>query len=206
MAKPARNADPKQILSAQRTFFVSTKASMGRRVLQSEHVASLLIDVLWFYAAAKKFVVNDFVVMPDHLHALLTLDGSLSIEKAVQLIKGGFSYRVKKELGYAGEVWQHGFSEVRVRDRASFLAHREYIYENLVKAGLVDAPEKFRIARCFLRSARWQGLKPRRRLKARYGTTKVVPCYESRALIRGREMECDWAIPVLLNPPPPRGE
>jgi len=37
--------------------------------------------------------------MKNHLHLLLTIDESLSIEKAVQFVKGGFSYRIKKELG-----------------------------------------------------------------------------------------------------------
>jgi len=52
--------------------------------------------------------------MPDHLHLLITVNGRMTIEKAMQLIKGGFSYRLKKESGYLGEVWQKGFSEVRV--------------------------------------------------------------------------------------------
>jgi hypothetical protein len=51
----------------------------------------------------------------------------MTIEKAMQLIKGGFSYRLKKEFGYAGEVWQRGFSELRVNDRQSFFQHREYL-------------------------------------------------------------------------------
>ena len=38
----------------------------------------------------------------------------MSIEKAVQMIKGNFSYRAKKELGYPWEVWQKGFSEVQI--------------------------------------------------------------------------------------------
>jgi len=36
-----------------------------------------------------------------------------------------------------GEVWQQGFSEVRVDDRESFLKFQEYISQNPVKAGLV---------------------------------------------------------------------
>ena len=93
-----------------------------------------MIDVLRSYVAAGKFVLHDFVVMPDHIHLLLTLDQLMSVEKAAQLVKGGFSYRAKKELGYAGEVWQKGFSEVRILDRQSFLAHRDYIEQNPVKA------------------------------------------------------------------------
>jgi len=65
--------------------------------------------------------------MPDHVHLLVSVDGDVSIEKAMQFIKGGFSYRVKKELGYPGEVWQRGFSEVRVEGEKSFEQHRQYI-------------------------------------------------------------------------------
>ncbi len=57
----------------------------------------------------------------------------MSIERAMQFIKGGFSYQLKKRFGYSGEVWQRGFSEVRVEDRESFLQHREYIAQNPVK-------------------------------------------------------------------------
>jgi putative transposase len=38
--------------------------------------------------------------MPNHLHLLMTLPGDMTIEKAMQLIKGGFSYRLKREFGY----------------------------------------------------------------------------------------------------------
>ncbi len=82
---------------------------MGRQLLQSAAHANLLIDVLRAYVAAKKFIVHDFVVMPDHLHVLMTLGSDMSIEKAMQLIKGGYSYRLKKKLGYTGEIWQRVF-------------------------------------------------------------------------------------------------
>jgi len=116
---------------------------MGRPLRQSERNATLFIDVLRSYVAAGKFQVHDFVVMPDHVHLLVTVGSGMSIEKAMQFIKGGFSYRLKKELGYSGEVWQRGYSEVRVEDRQSFLQLRNYIAENPVRAGLVDSPEKF---------------------------------------------------------------
>jgi putative transposase len=99
--------------------------------------------------------------MPDHVHVLPTLDSSMSIEKAMQLIKGGFSYRLKKELGYAGEIWQRGYSEVRVDERASFLAHRNYIYQNPVEAGLVDSPEKYPYCSLYLKRQKAAGAKAR---------------------------------------------
>ncbi|HWX56090.1 MAG TPA: transposase [Verrucomicrobiae bacterium] len=127
---------------------------MSRALLQSERHANLLIDVLRSYVTAGKFTIHDFVVMPDHLHVLITLDATMSIEKAMQLIKGGFSFRVKKELGYTGEIWQRGFSEVRIEDRASFLAHRDYIYRNPVEAGLASTPEEFPYCSAYLKKTK----------------------------------------------------
>ena len=116
---------------------------MARRLLQSERNAVLLIDVLRSYVAAGRFQLHDFVIMPDHLHLLMTLPVDISVEKAMQLIKGGFSYRLKKDFGYQGEVWQRGFSEVRISDGQSFVEHRDYIVQNPVKAGLVNRAEQY---------------------------------------------------------------
>jgi hypothetical protein len=46
MARPKRNAGKDQILSPSRTFFATTKTSMGRALLQSERNATLWIDWL----------------------------------------------------------------------------------------------------------------------------------------------------------------
>src|ERR1039458_5194691 len=92
MARPARNALPGNILSSARTFFATTKTSQGRALLQSERNATLMIDVLRSYVAARKFRLHDFVVMPDHLHLLVTVGDGMTVERAMQLVKGGFSY------------------------------------------------------------------------------------------------------------------
>jgi putative transposase len=125
MARPARNARPEDISAAARTFFATTETIQGCALLQSQRNAALLIDVLRSYVAAGKFQLHDFVIMPNHVHLLLTAGEGMTIERAMQFIKGGFSYRLKKEYGYMGEVWQRGFSETRVEDRQSFLRHRE---------------------------------------------------------------------------------
>jgi putative transposase len=52
------------------------------------------------------------VVMPDHFHALVTPADEISLEKAVQFIKGGFSFRLKSSL----PVWHPSFTNHRIRD------------------------------------------------------------------------------------------
>lgn len=143
MARPGRNSSQANVLNPARTFFATTKAAMGRSLFQTERNSELLVDVLRSIVAEGHFELHDFVVMPDHVHLLLTVDDGMAIEKAMQLVKGRFSYRLKKELGFLGEVWQRGFSEEQVMGKVSFEAHRRYIAENPVKAGLVGKAEEF---------------------------------------------------------------
>ena len=143
MTKPARNAVPEAALSSSRTFFATTKASMGKHLFQSERNAMLLVDVLRCCVAERKFLLHDFEVMPDHIHLLMTVHEDMTIEKAMQLIKGRFSYRLMRECQYLGEVWQRGFSETRAEDEVRFSRYREYIAQNPVKAGLVESAGEY---------------------------------------------------------------
>jgi putative transposase len=126
MVKLTRRSDQRNIVAGVRTFFAGSKTSLSRKFFASQAEAELFIDVLRTNTLAGKFKLHDFVVMPDHVHVLLTVNGNTSIERALQLIKGGYSFRRNKELGLAGEIWPPGFSEVRVLDRKSYLAHKKY--------------------------------------------------------------------------------
>jgi putative transposase len=66
--------------------------------------------------------------MPDHFHILIT--PSVTLERAIQYIKGGFSFRVKKNLHSSMEISQTGFSDHRVRDTQDYRIHVDYIYRN----------------------------------------------------------------------------
>ena len=143
MAIPKRNSVPNHI-QTERTFFVTSVAWGHRSIFQSARMASLLVDVLFHYRQLSKYKLHAFVVMPDHLHALLTLGPELSIERVLQFIKGGFSFRVAKELGYRGEVWQKGFSEVSITGLEGFYSARNYIHQNPVRRRLCVSQEEFR--------------------------------------------------------------
>ena len=143
MSKPSRPSDPNSAAGCPRTFFATTRTAGGKSLFQTERMANLFIDVLRSTIRTKRIVVHDFVVMPNHVHILMTVPGEMSLEKAMQLIKGGFSFRANKELDFRGEIWQRGFSDVRVNDEQSFLQHREYIENNPVKAGLANSADEY---------------------------------------------------------------
>ena len=87
--------------------------------------------------------------MPDHVHLLITIPDGITIEKAMQLIKGGFSFQAGKVFDSNGTIWQHGFSEVRIFELEGFHARKHYIRQNAVQAGLVTESENFRFCSAF---------------------------------------------------------
>ena len=164
MAIPSRRAKPENIVAGSRTFFI-TSSTLGKRSLfQSTLAAELLVKILFEYRDQGRYRLHEFVVMRDHFHVLLTVGPELSIERAVQFIKGGFSFRAAKELGLKGTLWQKGFSEVRVLDEDAYEVEREYVHNNPVRAHMVERAEDYRFSSAdpgYELDAKPQGLKPR---------------------------------------------
>jgi putative transposase len=121
------------------SYFVSSQTADRKPFFRHQRWAELLLSVLESYRSAYQF--HAYVVMPDHIHLLLTPNESL--ERAVQLIKGGFSFRAKKELNWQGEVWQPGFSDHRIRDMQDWETHVNYIRMNPVKAKLCMEADEY---------------------------------------------------------------
>lgn len=93
--------------------------------------------------------------MPEHVHLLITPQKSL--ERAVQLIKGGYSREFGLQFGSKKEIWQRGFADHRIRDAEDFETHREYIHQNPVKRGLVASAAEYKLCSAFpgFRLDRW---------------------------------------------------
>ena len=106
-------------------------------------MAKLLLDVLAENRGKGRFLLHDFVIMPNHFHLLLTPVAEIPMEKALQFIKGGFSFRAKREFHFPFEIWQKGFVDHRIRDAEDYKNHHTYIQENPVRAGLCERPELF---------------------------------------------------------------
>jgi putative transposase len=101
-------------------------------------MAKLFLETVSHYRNDGKYALHEFVLMPDHFHLLLTPSQGVPLEHVMQLIKGGFSYRVGKELELKMEIWERGYIDHRIRDPTDFINHVEYIRQNPVEAGLVS--------------------------------------------------------------------
>jgi putative transposase len=120
------------------TFFVTSATFNRCRLFQVTANAELFLETLQQYRREGQYKLHAFVAVPDHIHLLLTPQG-ITIERAVGLIKGGFSHRLASKF----PVGQRGFTDHRVRDRNDFETRRNYIHQNPVRAGIVELLESY---------------------------------------------------------------
>ena len=120
-----------------RTYFVTAVTANRRRLFQVEANADLLLKTLADYRDQGRYQLHGFVIMPDHFHAILTPAPEASLEKAMQYIKGGFSFRLKSKL----DVWTKSFNETQILTGEKFEACKNYIEQNPIRAGrVISAP------------------------------------------------------------------
>ena len=120
------------------SYFVTTKCWQGRNLFHVREIAEILVDTLFDYRGRGAYLLHEFVITPNHLHLMITPSQSASLEKAIQLIKGGSSFRIHKSRNQKMEVWQEGFHDWTIRDSEDWQAKVRYIYQNPVTARLVE--------------------------------------------------------------------
>jgi putative transposase len=118
------------------TYALTTVTHDRIRLFQRTANAELLLSLLFRHRQQNRYLLHGFVIMPDHLHVLIT--PAESIEKSAQLIKGGFSFAIRHQ--YKGEIWQEGFHEHRVRDLEDFHNQLLYIANNPARKGFKNDP------------------------------------------------------------------
>jgi putative transposase len=118
---------PTRLMSPPGTYFVTTTTFQRRRFFIVESYARLFLKTLYRYRRQGRFQLHAFVLMPDHVHLLITPARDVTIERAMQIIKGGYSHAVGQEISRR-EIWQKGFTDHRIRDAADYEGHRVYIH------------------------------------------------------------------------------
>jgi putative transposase len=136
-------ARPKHRTQPGATYFVTTDTWQRRGLFRNSAPASIVERSIFHYRDQGNYFVHRHVVMPDHLHLILTPGKTTTLEKAVQLIKGGSSREIGKQPGTSFPVWHAGFTEHQIRDQHDFNTHVRYIDENPMKAGLAEKPEDY---------------------------------------------------------------
>jgi putative transposase len=128
------------------TFLISTPTFHRRRLFQVIANADMFVETLRHYRREGHYLLSAFVVMPEHVHFIVTPQNA-SLERVVGLIKGGFSHRLHSKL----PVWQKGFSDRRLRDEDELEIAKRYVHENPVRKRICERVEEYKW------SSAWEG-------------------------------------------------
>ncbi len=132
----------------ERTFFVTAVTWQRRCIFSSDALPRMLLQTIHGYRVEGRFALHAFVIMPEHMHLLITPGKVVSLERTMQFIKGGFSFRMRKERPNL-LIWEKSFTNHRIRDEEDYERHREYIHQNPVRRGLVRLASEYRYSSAY---------------------------------------------------------
>ena len=139
------------------SHFITTSCYERRPLLNSPRVRDLFLNMLEQVRRRYRFVVVGYVVMPEHVHLLLTEPEHGDPSEVMKALKQGFARRLLARLRLApnhldhlslgqplsepGRIWQARFYDFVVYSEKKRIEKLRYIHGNPVKRGLVVEPQ-----------------------------------------------------------------
>jgi len=133
------------------SYFFTVVAYKRQPILCDEVIRNALRNAIEKVRVERPFVIDAWVLLPDHLHCVWTLpDGDadfstrwMKIKRAVSLACGKEYRRLdwvtaSKLKHRESTIWQRRFWEHQIRDEEDFARHVDYIHFNPVKHGHVQ--------------------------------------------------------------------
>ena len=102
-------------------------------------------EALWF-SHGERYCLHAYVIVPDHVHLLLTPVAEWSLAKILQGLKGFTARQMNRCLGRKVIFWQNENFDHLVRNELDWLDKFTYIHDNRVEAGLSNRPRIIRSA------------------------------------------------------------
>ena len=189
------------------TYFVTTKSWESTFLFQVIKAAEIVVGKMLEHRDKRNYLLHEFVLMPNHLHLILT-PVSASLEKCMQLIKGGSSFEIHKLRGSRAPIWQSGFHESRIRNWPDYQVKRDYVIFNPVAAGLVERPEEWQFGSAcgkYALDPTPQGLKPVHSMAPNVGAKAPTPRILANAAASWAKASLTPPTTQGLRPLPPKG-
>jgi putative transposase len=128
--------------------FITFSCYRRRPLFTWTQPCELFLRVLEDVRRHYKFVVLGYVVMPEHVHLLLSEPDEKNPSEAMMALKMGFAHRLLNARRRAMEsvpehprVWEARFYDFNVDSAEKQIEKLRYIHRNPVKRGLVKSPE-----------------------------------------------------------------
>ena len=123
-------------------YFVTTVALNRVKAFSDREFADRVVELLIAIAAAFKFEVTAYVIMPDHVHFVVTaVEENADFKAMLKKFKQKTGYEYSQRHGR--RLWQKGYWERILRDGDNPLSVCRYLIENPVRARLVKHPGEY---------------------------------------------------------------
>ncbi len=110
----------------------------GSCLLRDSETAQIVADALRFFDG-ERYYLDAFVIMPNHVHALVQPTGDNSLSEILHSWKSFTANEINRLMRRREELWMHESYDHIVRDWEELLSWRRYIAGNPEKARLRDA-------------------------------------------------------------------
>ncbi len=120
----------------------------GECYLGLQEVAEMVAESLRKFHG-KKYRLHAWVIMPNHVHVLLTPLNGIELNQILHSIKSFTAHEANRMLKRTGQFWQHESFDRYIRNQEHFFNVIEYIEQNPVEAGLCEVACQWRYSSAF---------------------------------------------------------
>ena len=117
-------------------LFESLDEGFGESWLKQKEVQGIVAAGMRHFDGIRLHL-GDFVIMPNHVHALMTPIDGFELEEVLHSVKSWTANQVNGVLSRTGELWMKDSFDRLVRDGEELLRIQQYIRRNPVKAKLI---------------------------------------------------------------------
>jgi REP element-mobilizing transposase RayT len=125
----------------------------GESLLKDAQVASMVQDSLLKFDGSR-YRLFAWVVMPNHLHSLITRFENYELKDILHSIKSYTAHKANKLLNRDGQFWIEDYFDRYIRDEKHFQQTVDYIEMNPVKARLCEKPSDWPFSSAWFKKLR----------------------------------------------------
>jgi putative transposase len=128
------------------THFITLPTFHRKRIFQNERFGEVLTEVLMHGRRHLEILLHDYVIMPDHVHLLLTTRDDVPAAPLVDALQKKFAKEIALQFGYSGEVWESQFKDQKIKSPQDCVECAKHIHSNPVRVGFCDKPGEYRMS------------------------------------------------------------
>lgn len=135
----------KRFQQTQHSHFITFSCYRRQANFDSPATYDLFVQCLEDMRQRFSMRIYGYVIMPEHVHLLLSEPAQATLADAIHYLKLAFAKRLRSQEGRAAprSFWQKRYYDRNVRDAREFSIKLRYLHRNPVKRGLVREPAEW---------------------------------------------------------------